>query len=57
VAVALLNLPRDPGEFAELPTESLVDSLPMGTGVDVTGYVQGFVRGGGRPQDIFLLTR
>ena len=30
----------------------------MGTPVDIVGYgVQGFVRGGGPPQDIFLFTR
>src|SRR5438876_319546 len=32
--------------------------LPMGTGVDIVGYgVQGFLHGGGKPQDIFLFTR
>lgn len=58
VAVALLNSPRDPGAFAALPSEGLVDSLTMGTGVDITGYgVQGFIHGGGPPQQIFLFTR
>jgi hypothetical protein len=58
VAVILLNAPRDPGAFAALPTVGLVDTLPMNTAVDVVGYgVQGFVRGGGRPGQVFLFTR
>jgi hypothetical protein len=58
VAVVALNSPRDPGAFAVLPEPDLVDTLPMGTPVDIVGYgVQGFVRGGGPPQDIFLFTR
>ena len=58
VAVVSLAAPRNPGAFAALPGAGLVDTLPMGTSVDIVGYgVQGFVRGGGRPQDVFLFTR
>jgi hypothetical protein len=58
VAVVALNAPSDPGAFAALPAQSLVDTLPMHTGVDIVGYgVQGFIRGGGRPGQIFLFTR
>ncbi|MEO5896793.1 MAG: trypsin-like serine protease [Vicinamibacterales bacterium] len=58
VAVIALDTPRDPGAFAELPSIGLVDTLPMKTAVDIVGYgVQGFVRGGGRPGQIFLFTR
>ncbi len=58
VAVIALSAPRDPGVFAVLPTPGLVDTLPMQSPVDLVGYgVQGFVRGGGRPGEIFLFTR
>jgi Trypsin len=58
VAVVILNSPRNPGAFAALPSENLVDTLAMKTPVDVVGYgVQGFVRGGGQPQQVFLFTR
>jgi len=58
VAVITLNSPRNPGAFGVLPSAGLVDTLPMGTTVDIVGYgVQGFVRGGGQPQQIFLFTR
>lgn len=58
VAVIALNAPRDPGVFATLPAAGLVDTLPMGTPADLVGYgVQGFVRGGGQPGQIFLFTR
>jgi hypothetical protein len=58
VAVIALNAPRNPGAFVTLPTVGLVDTLPTGTPVDIVGYgVQGFVRGGGRPGQIFLFTR
>jgi Trypsin len=58
VAVITLNEPVNPGGFAVLPSEGLVDTLPMGTEVDLVGYgVQGFVRGGGQPQQVFLFTR
>jgi hypothetical protein len=58
VAVIALNGPRNPGAFVALPSVGLVDSLAMKTGVDIVGYgVQGFIRGGGRPGQIFLFTR
>lgn len=58
VAVITLNEPANPGAFAQLPAVGLVDTLPMKTEVDLVGYgVQGFVRGGGPPQQIFLFTR
>ena len=58
VAVIALGAPVNPGAFAELPAPALVDTLPMGTGVDIVGYgVQGFIRGGGRPGQVFLFTR
>ena len=58
VAVVVLNRPRNPGAFALLPPPNLVDNLPNLTEVDVVGYgTQGFSRGGGPPQEIFLFTR
>jgi len=58
VAVVALNAPRNPGAFASLPSVGLVDTLPMNTPVDIVGYgVQGFIRGGGRPGQVFLFTR
>jgi hypothetical protein len=58
VAVIVLDEPSDPGAFAALPTAGLVDTLPMMTEVDIVGYgVQGFIRGGGRPGQVFQLTR
>ncbi len=58
VAVVALNTPVSPGAFAVLPTAHLVDTLPMRTSVDIVGYgVQGFIHGGGKPQQIFLFTR
>jgi hypothetical protein len=58
VAVIALDEPSDPGEFAELPIAGLVDSLPMMAEVDIIGYgVQGFIRGGGQPGALSLLTR
>lgn len=57
-AVVTLLAPRNPGVFAQLPTAGLVDTLPMKTPVDVVGFgVQGFLRGGGQPEQIFLFTR
>jgi len=36
------------GQYAALPSLGLVDTLPMGTRVDLVGYVvQNFVNGGG----------
>jgi hypothetical protein len=58
VAVITLDSPVAPGAFAVLPDPGLVDTLPMRTRVDIVGYgVQGFVRGGGRPGQVFLFTR
>jgi hypothetical protein len=46
------------GGYAALPAAGLVDTLPMNTNVDLVGYgVQGFVRGGGQPGQVFLWTR
>jgi hypothetical protein len=50
------------GQYGALPSQGLVDTLPMGTPVDVVGFgVQNFVNGGGpcggpckpRPGDVF----
>jgi Trypsin len=58
VAVITLSAPVNPGAFAVLPTPGLVDTLEMGTHVDIVGYgVQGFIRGGGMPQPIFTAIR
>jgi hypothetical protein len=58
VAVITLSAPFNPGGFAVLPTPGLVDTLPMRTDVDIVGYgVQGFIRGGGMPQQIFTAIR
>ena len=58
VAVITLNVPANPAGTVALPAAGMVDSLPMGTAVDVVGYgVQGFIRGGGQPQQVFLFTR
>jgi len=58
VAVVTLFSQSNPGQFAKLPAAGLVDTLPMGTGVDLVGYgVQGFIPGGGPKQQIFLFTR
>jgi hypothetical protein len=58
VAVVALNAPKSPGAFAVLPTTNFVDTLAMRTGVDIVGYgVQGFIHGGGKPEQIFLFTR
>lgn len=54
VAVITLAAPLNPGAFAVLPSPGLVDTLPMRTPVDIVGYgVQGFVRGHGKPTEIF----
>lgn len=58
VAVVTLDRRSNPGGFAALPSEGLVDTLPMGTPVDLVGYgTQDFVPGGGPKQQLFLLTR
>jgi hypothetical protein len=58
VAVVVLNAANNPGPYAVLPPLHLVDTLAMGTDVDIVGYgVQGFIRGGGPPGQIFLFTR
>src|SRR5262245_21378260 len=58
VAVIALSAPVTISRYANLPSSGLVDTLQMGTSVDLVGYgVQGFVRGGGKPTDIFLFTR
>lgn len=45
-------------EYAELPTEGLVDTLPMRTELTLVGYgAQDFIRGGGPPEPLFLLAR
>ena len=58
VAVIVLDAPVFLPVYAELPVPGLVDTLPMQTAIDIVGYgVQGFVRGGGQPQDIFTAVR
>jgi len=58
VAVVVLNSPRNPGAFAALPSAGLVDTLLSNTPVEIVGYgVQGFIHGGGKPQQLFLFTR
>jgi hypothetical protein len=58
VAVVELNRPVTLGAFAQLPSPFLVDVLPMKTPVDLVGYgTQGFVRGGGKPTEVFLFSR
>jgi Trypsin len=58
VAVIELDQPVLAGPFAMLPSEGLVDLLPMKTDIDVVGYgVQGFARGGGTPTPIIDLNR
>lgn len=58
VAVITLSKPVLLSEYAALPSAHLVDSLPMMSFVDIVGYgVQGFVRGGGQPQQIFTAVR
>ena len=58
VAVIALDSAVNLSSFAALPSVGLVNTLKMGTAVDLVGYgVQGFVRGGGKPQQVFLFTR
>lgn len=50
VAVVVLDEAVYMDEYAELPTEGLVDMLPMMTDVTVVGYgIHGWIRGGGDP--------
>ena len=58
VAVVVLFQPVFLDEYAELPTEGLVYTLPMGSEVTVVGYgAQEFIRGGGPPEPFFSITR
>ena len=58
VAVITLAAPNAAGPFAVLPFEGQVDTLAMKRSVSVVGYgVQGFIRGGGQPGQVFLFTR
>lgn len=58
VAVVILDRNANPGGFAALPALNLVDTLANNTPVDIVGYgTQGFVRGNGTPQEVFLFTR
>ena len=58
VAVVTLDTPVALGMYAQLPTPNLVDSIPMMSFVDIVGYgVQGFIRGGGQPQQVFTAIR
>ena len=58
VAVIVLSRAVTLSNYAELPDIGLVDTLAMKTDVDLVGYgVQGFVRGGGPPGQVFLATR
>ena len=59
VAVVVLLSPKPVATgYAALPAAGLVDTLPMMTPVDIVGYgVNGFIRGGGQPQQIFLFSR
>lgn len=47
VAVIVLDAPVSLPRYAQLPTEGLVDTLPMGTKVDLVGYGVQFDSGGG----------
>ncbi len=47
VAVIVLNEPVTLPRYAQLPTEGLVDTLPMKTDVDLVGYGLQFDQGGG----------
>ena len=58
VAVVVLKGHINLDRYAMLPDAGLVDTLSMKTNVDIVGYgVQGFVRGGGQPGQVFLWTR
>lgn len=58
VAVIFLLQPVALPRYGELPDVGLVDTLAMKADIDLVGYgVQGFTRGGGPPQNVFLATR
>jgi hypothetical protein len=58
VAVIALAAPVLLTQYATLPVAGLVDTLPQKRAVDIVGYgVQGFIRGGGKPQQIFTAVR
>ena len=58
VAMVVLDKKVNPGAFATLPSPNLVDTLAMGTPVDLVGYgVQGFAQGGGPRQQLSSLVR
>ncbi len=58
VGVVVLDQATDVGTFAALPSAGSVDTLSMGTGVDIVGYgVQQRAVGGGPPVWLGTLTR
>ena len=58
VAVIILDQPVTLPRFAALPSLGLVDTIDMKAEVDLVGYgVQGFIRGGGPPLQIFTASR
>ncbi|MGY1810007.1 S1 family peptidase [Blastococcus sp. SYSU D00669] len=58
IGVVVLDEAADVTEFAELPEAGFVDTLGMGTPVDIVGYgVQERVVGGGPPQWVGTFTR
>ena len=58
VGILILEKKVKMDEYGELPTEGLVDTLPMKTDVDLVGYgVQEMHRGGGQPYWMGLRTR
>ncbi len=58
VGVVTLDTPAGLSEFAQLPAQGLVSTLPMDTPVDIVGYgVQQRVVGGGQPFWTGTLTR
>lgn len=58
VGIVTLDQPAPVTQFAQLPEPGLVDTLPMGTQVDIVGYgVQQRAVGGGPPVWLGTLTR
>jgi hypothetical protein len=47
VAVIVMDDPLTLGSYADLPSEGLVDTLPMNAAIDSVGYGQQFDKGGG----------